>query len=147
MSKTTSLFHIVFATKSRKSTLSIHNRELLHRFINSEIAKKGCKLYRINSMPDHVHMLIDLNPEIALTDFVRDIKSYSSSWLKTRPEFPHFDGWCRGYYAASKSSEHINIVINYIQNQEEHHFGRSLEDELKAFYKKYDFAWHDSELS
>lgn len=106
-----------------------------------------CKLYRINSMCDHVHMLIDLNPAIALTDFVRDIKSLSSSWLKTRPEFPNFEGWGRGYYAASKSTEHMNIVIDYIIKQQEHHAVRNFVDELKAFYKKYQFNWHDDELS
>lgn len=92
-------------------------------------------------------MLIDLNPNISMTEFVRDIKSFSSAWLKKRPEFPNFEGWGRGYYAASKSVEHIDSVVNYIKNQQQHHIGKSFVDELKAFYNKYRFSWYDDELS
>ncbi len=72
-------------------------------------------------MEDHVHLLSDLHPSIALADFVREIKTSSSHWLKNNPRFPGFTGWADGYAALTYAWRDKDMIIEYIKNQREHH--------------------------
>ncbi len=75
-------YHIVFSTKNRENTLPLEIQETLFRYIWGFLKNKKCYLYRINTMEDHVHLLISLNPRIALSDLVRDLKVTSQSLVK-----------------------------------------------------------------
>ena len=64
------LYHLVFRTKdSRKTLVQEHSREL-YAYILGFIQNKNCFLYRINGMEEHIHILCDLHPKIALADYV-----------------------------------------------------------------------------
>ena len=146
MSKTISLFHVVFTTKGREATLDVDKSEMLHRFIWMLLKERKCYLYRINSMPEHVHLFFDLNPSLALSDVVRDIKAKSSNWMSTERISPLFRSWGRGYYAASKSVEHKETVIEYIKNQRVHHSVESFNEEIRWLYKRNGLMWHDDDM-
>ena len=72
-------------------------------------------------MEDHIHILSDLLPTIALADYIREIKTYSSHWLKSNPKFPAFDGWADGYAALTYAWIDKDKISDYISNQREHH--------------------------
>ena len=101
------------------------------------IKNKNCFLYRINGMEDHLHILCDLHPTIALADFMRDIKTSSSIWLKKSGKFPEFEGWADGYAALTYSWTDKEMIIDYIKNQQEHHKVESFEDELRRLLKEF----------
>lgn len=147
MSKVFSLHHVVFGTKGRECVLNPECREMLHSFIWHHLNESGCYMYRINSMPDHVHILFNLNPTKALSKVVGDIKAYSSAWMKKKGAFPLFKGWGEGYYAASISRSHQDDVIKYINNQQTHHGLTSYIDEMKRLYLKAGMQWFDDELT
>ena len=63
-------------------TIPEETSEYMYRYIWSIIKSRGCKLYRINGTCNHIHMLIELSPTMALSDLVRDIKQGSSKWAK-----------------------------------------------------------------
>jgi REP element-mobilizing transposase RayT len=48
---------------------------------------KNCKLHNINGVADHIHILCDLHPSIALVDLVKDIKVATSIWMKASGNF------------------------------------------------------------
>ena len=125
------LYHIVFRTKDSKRTLPLEVCDELYKYIWGIVRGKECVLYRINGMEEHVHMLTDLNPNIALADYVRDIKTSSSLWLKANPRFPHFDGWAAGYAALTYAWSDKDVVAAYIKNQREHHKTTTFADEYK----------------
>jgi REP element-mobilizing transposase RayT len=50
-------------------------------------------LYRINGMPDHLHLFVELAAKLSLSDFVRDLKTSTAKWLTNNPLFPYFQGW------------------------------------------------------
>ncbi|MEJ7678220.1 MAG: transposase [Segetibacter sp.] len=56
----------------------------------------NCRLYRINGMEEHIHIVCDLYPSILLADYIRDIKVSGSVWMKERGLFPYFKGWQDG---------------------------------------------------
>ncbi len=87
-------------------------------------------------MEDHLHILCDLHPTIALADYLRDIKTSSSIWLKQSGKFPDFEGWADGYAAFTYAWRDKEMIANYIKNQQEHHKRESFEDELKRLLKE-----------
>ncbi|MDR1709930.1 MAG: IS200/IS605 family transposase [Candidatus Accumulibacter sp.] len=115
------LCHIVFRTKEGHATLPLDACDELYGYIWSIVKNKGGKLFRINGMEDHIHILSDLPPTVALADFVREIKTYSSHWLKRNPAFQTFEGWADGYAALSYAWRDKDMIVAYIKNQREHH--------------------------
>ncbi len=104
--------------------------EHLYRFIWKELIDNQCKLLRIGGIPNHIHMLIELHPSVALSVLMQNVKSHTSAWLKKDGRFSHFDGWAGEYYAATVSASFKDAVIEYIKSQPEHHKRVSFDDEF-----------------
>jgi len=130
------LYHIVFRTKASEKTINQEHSADLHKYIWGIIKNKKCFLYRINSMEEHIHILSDLHPSVALADYIKDIKVSSSKWIKESGLFPNFRGWGIKYCALTYSYKEKNFIINYIKNQREHHKKESFQDEIKRFFKE-----------
>ena len=141
MSKTCILCHIVFGTKKRERTIEPTRKRELYGYINQIIKNRKCQTLRINGMEDHIHILLDLHPSIALADLVKSIKQLSSNWLKENWIFPMFNGWASGYYASSVGIENKEIVRQYIINQEEHHRNKSFGAELEYEIRRHGLKW------
>ena len=121
--------HVVFAVKHRERIIQKRHRAELYKYISGIIANKNHKLLAINGVADHVHILFGLNPSVALSDIVRDIKNNSSKFINEKRWMPgHFE-WQAGYGGFSYSRSQRSDVINYIENQEEHHRGNSFRSE------------------
>jgi putative transposase len=115
------IYQIVFSTKHREPTISETHCDQLNKYISGIIKNKGCKLYRINGVEDHLHIVSDLHPSVSLSDYVKDIKVASSIWMKEDRRFPKFRGWQDGYGAFTYSISEKERLINYVKNQKEHH--------------------------
>jgi putative transposase len=124
-------YQIVFGTKYREEAINPEHETELYKYIWGIINKKHCKLYRINGMADHIHILSDLHPSVCLADYVKDIKVASSIWMKECGKFPLFSGWQEGYGAFTYSVREIGVIINYIKKQKEHHKKERFTDEYK----------------
>lgn len=131
MSYTNLIYHIVIRTKNSQPTIDVSHERDLYAYIYGFAKAKSCILYRINGMPDHVHILISISPVIAISDFMRDLKTMTSKFLKqARDRFPLFQGWEREYYASSVSLTDKEKVRQYIINQKEHHKRVNFHEEL-----------------
>ncbi len=129
--------HIVFAVKNRDAMISREWKERIHQYITGIIQNQGHKLIAINSMPDHIHIFIGMQPNAALSDLVRDIKRDSTNFMnneiKPRGKF----GWQEGFGAFSYSHSQIDSVVKYVINQEEHHRKRTFQEEYEAMLKEF----------
>ncbi|GAA4161620.1 IS200/IS605 family transposase [Chryseobacterium ginsenosidimutans] len=130
-------YQIVFSTKHRKPVLNIEYEDQLYKYIWGIVKNKNCTLYRINGMPDHIHLFTDLHPSVSLSSFVKDIKVSSNLWIKQSGLFPDFEEWQTGYDAFTYSEREKDMIINYIKNQKEHHKNESFEDEYKNLLKSH----------
>ena len=143
------LYQIVFGTKHRAHTLS-GDREILFRFIAGILKNKKCRVYAINGVENHLHILTHLHPSLALADLVKDIKLASSKFIKEQKIFKDFDGWQTGYSAFTYSQDRKEILINYIRKQEEHHRKKSFMEEytelLKEHWIEYDEKYLRDEM-
>ncbi|MCX6303789.1 MAG: transposase [Bacteroidetes bacterium] len=93
------LYHLVFRTKYSYKTLNPIYAKELYAYVSGFVKNKNCVLYRINGVENHLHILCDLHPSIALADFIRDLKTSTSIWLKQSGKFHDFQGWAEGYAA------------------------------------------------
>lgn len=146
MSKVIALYHIVFCTKNRKQTITNEYREDVYRFIWNIVKEYKCELKRISGTPNHIHMMIDLNPMVALSNLMRDVKAKSSGWMARDSRFKKFEGWAREYYAATLSYEHRDAVIEYIKFQQAHHNVESFDDELDKLLKPIGLQMYKDDL-
>lgn len=67
--------HIVFAVKGRQNLISKNKKNEIYKYITGIITHQKQKLIAINGMPDHIHILVGIKPNISISDLVRDIKS------------------------------------------------------------------------
>lgn len=139
-------YHIVFGTKYRKQTIPDVHCQLLYKYIWGIIEHKKCKLYRINGSTDHLHLLVDIHPTIALSTFVKDLKVSSSIWLKSQPEFRNFEGWAEGFGAFTISHDNRAGIIEYIKNQKEHHKTFSFKDEYRKMLEEFDIEFKEEDI-
>ncbi|MCL1919996.1 MAG: IS200/IS605 family transposase [Kiritimatiellaeota bacterium] len=133
MSYTKLLYHVVFRTKYGKNTIPEQHEKELYAYILGIINNKKSKLYRIGGIENHLHLLIDIHPTFAVSDFMKELKEYSSKWLTKNPNFPDFEGWAVSFAAFSYNLSDKQKIINYIINQKEHHRRVSFEEEYRQF--------------
>ena len=132
MSHISLTYHIVWRTKYSQATICEEHEIELYRYITGICTNKKSKLYRINSMPDHVHICVEITPTIAISEFMQVLKQETSKWMKTHPEwFPDFQAWGNGYAAFGYSAKERPGIIRYIMNQKNHHKKSNLKDEYE----------------
>lgn len=110
-------YQIVFRTKSNKHALTEEHCDELYKYISGIIKNKNCTIYRINGVSDHIHIVCDLHPSVALADLIKDIKIASNIWMKNSGKFPDFNGWSDGYGAFTYSIKEKDRLIEYVKNQ------------------------------
>ena len=137
MSYTNNIYHIVVRTKNSLRTIPEDHERELYAYIYNYMKTYNCVLYRVNGMPDHIHILMGLHPTIALADFMRNFKTSTSKFLKSHPEsFPMFEGWGTDYFAATKGADKKETVRQYIMRQKEHHKKESSREEILRFCRE-----------
>jgi putative transposase len=130
------LVHLVFATKNRAAIITPTIKPKLEGYMVGILKNLKVYLHRLNSVGDHTHMLVDLPATMALADLVRKLKANSSKHMN---EDGHPFAWQRGYGGFSISQSHIDMVVEYIRNQEKHHEKVTLGEELSRLMEKYGF--------
>jgi putative transposase len=134
------LYHIVFCTHNRQNTIPADQQEALYKYIWGVITKRKGVLYRINGTENHIHILSDLHPTIALSDFVKEIKTASNKWMKESGNYPQFSSWAEGCCELTYTYRDKEMITNYIKNQKEHHKIFSFEDEYRSLLKEHGIA-------
>ena len=133
--------HAVWGTKSRTPFMQNKNKRItLFKHIKSNAKEKKIYLDFINGEADHVHCLISLACDQNIAQVMKLLKGESSHYANKEKLFDAEFDWADDYYAASVSQSHVEIVRNYIKNQEEHHRNKSFTEECEEFMVKYGFT-------
>jgi REP element-mobilizing transposase RayT len=137
---------IVFAVKGRENLISPNKREELHKYITGIVENKGQKMMAIFAMPDHIHILVSIEPNIAISDLVRDIKANSSRFINDSKWVKGKFYWQEGFGAFSYAKSQIADVVNYILNQEERHKKGSFRQEYTSLLEKFEIEYNEKYL-
>ena len=146
MANTYTQIHIqsVFAVQNRNCVIGKAWKEELYKYITGIIQNHNHKVLAINGMPDHVHNLFGFRPTQSLSDLMQDIKGDSSKWINTKGFLRSKFSWQEGYGAFSYSKSHVNNVIRYIQNQEEHHRKKTFNEEYLDMLRKFEIDFNEA---
>lgn len=107
---------VVYAVMGRQCLIGNEWKDELYKYITGIVREQNQRLYVINGMPDHVHILLSLKPTITISDLVRDIKSNSSKFINEKEWVRGKFQWQEGFGAFSYGHSQIDSVINYINN-------------------------------
>ena len=132
--------HIVFSTKDRLKLIPKEKQARTWGYLAGICHELEIYVHEIGGMEDHVHMLIQLPPTIALSNAVSKIKASSSKWMGRR------FAWQRGYGGFGVSKSTLNDVVRYIRNQEEHHRKRSYKQEFIALLEKHGIRYDPEDI-
>ena len=138
--------HLIFATKYRENIIKQTDLSELYAYITGILNHIDCPMICIGGTTNHVHVLCVLNKNMALSKMVEEVKRSSSKWIKSKEPFYRQFGWQNGYGAFSVSQSKVEIVVKYIQNQEEHHKKMLFVDELKMFLREYGVEYKEEYL-
>ena len=141
--------HVVFAVQERACLIKPEWKEDLFKYIAGIFKNQGVKLIAIGGVKDHIHILFGLNPKIAISDLIRDVKANSSKFINEKGFVRGKFYWQEGFGAFSYSRSQIDEVAKYILDQERRHTGKTFKDEyinlLNRFEVEYDerylFNW------
>ena len=121
--------HLVFATKNRNAIIGKEWKDDLEKYITGVIQNQKHKMLAIKSVSDHIHIFIGYNVNQLLPKFVEEIKTSSNKWIKENKLSPYKFEWQNGYGGFSHSHSQVEVVSNYIMNQEEHHRKKTFREE------------------
>jgi REP element-mobilizing transposase RayT len=97
----------------------------------------GYETLRVGGVADHVHILSTLPRTLSQAEMIERIKKTSSKWIKSIDA--RFRGffWQRGYGVFSVSPSQVDTVLQYIENQKEHHRTRTFQEEYRELLRKH----------
>ena len=113
-------YHIVWCPKYRRKVLVDTVAVRLKELISSMSQEFQVELIDLEVMPDHVHLLVDVDPQFGVHNFIKRIKGRTSRIL--RQEFPHLTTklptlWTNSYFVSTVGGAPLTIVKKYIESQ------------------------------
>lgn len=115
--------HLVFVTKYRHPVFTGAHLVRLEEIMRAVCADFECELAEFNGEDNHVHLLVDFPPKVAVSRLVNSLKGVSSRRL--RQEFPELVRhywraqrlWSGSYFAGSVGGAPLSVVKQYIEQQ------------------------------
>ena len=113
-------YHVIFCPKYRRKILTNEIYDRLLEIFAETAEKHQFKIIEQEIMPDHVHLLIDVNPRFGIMQAVTKLKAVSSRQL--RKEFPSLKTrlpslWTRSTFISSVGAVTLEVVKRYIEEQ------------------------------
>jgi len=113
-------YHIVFCPKYQRKVLVSPIDGRIKELILEKQDEYGYTVIEMEVMPDHVHLLLDVDPRIGIDTVVHKIKGYTAHTI--RKEYPWMKSrlpslWTRSRFIASVGSVSLEVVKQYIEEQ------------------------------
>jgi putative transposase len=113
-------FHVVWCPKYRRKVIGGAMDVRLKEIIREVCAERDAPIVELQTMPDHVHLLVSCDPQYGIHRLVKQIKGRSSRLL--RDEFPYLKSrmptlWTNSYFVATVGGATPEAVKRYVENQ------------------------------
>jgi putative transposase len=115
-------YHVVWCPKYRRKVLVNNVERRLKELIKEVCEKRQTEIIELEVMPDHVHLLTEVDPQYGIHRLIKEIKGYSSRML--RKEFKHLTTrlptlWTNSYFVSTVGGVQLSVIKQYIENQKE----------------------------
>ena len=113
-------YHVVWFPKYRRKVITGAVDERLKQIIRDVCAERAAPIVELETMPDHVHLLVVCDPQYGIHRLVKQIKGRSSRLL--RQEFPSLRRrlptlWTNSYFVATVGGATLEVVKRYVESQ------------------------------
>lgn len=139
-------YHIVCVVKRRENLIDASWKDDVYKYISGIITNQHQKLYIINGMPDHIHILVSCKPNMILSNLVKEIKEHSTKYINAQKFTSEKFSWQEGFGAFTVSCRNVDQVVSYIKNQEEHHKVKTFREEYIDFLKEQNIDFEEKYL-
>lgn len=113
-------YHVIWCPKYRRKVLVNGVDKRLKQIVTRETENMNAELIELEVMPDHVHLLCEVDPQFGLHRYVKRIKGVSSrllrqefAWLRSR--LPTL--WTNSYFVATVGGAPLAVIKQYVENQ------------------------------
>jgi len=137
-------YHVVFSTKERRPFLTEPLQDAMRGFMGGIARHNKFQLVGSGSMPDHVHLLLTLPADLALSKAVQLIKGGSSKWFRETHD-RHFN-WQEGYGGFTVSHSMVPRTLAYLRNQKVHHRKMDFVSEYRLLLEKHGIKYEERYL-
>jgi putative transposase len=125
--------HFVWHTKSSLPLLAPEIEIATHRFLKQKLINlPGAFVHQIGGTENHVHLAVTLAPTILISELIGQLKGASSHEInQVIGKGKKVLEWQTGYGVVSFGTGDLKWVVDYIQNQREHHAKRTVHERLE----------------
>lgn len=113
-------YHVVWCTKYKRKVLTNGVDARLNELLLEYAKKLSVDILEMEIMPDHVHILMEVDPQFGVHKAVKSLKGYTSKIL--REEFPYLRTkiptlWTNSYFVSTVGGAPLEVIKQYIENQ------------------------------
>jgi len=124
-------YHIVFAPKYRRKVFYGQKKVAIGKILRQLCEWKGINIIEAEVCPDHIHMLVEIPPKMAVSGFVGYLKGKSSTLIyeqfgELKYKYKNRSFWCKGYYVDTVGKNTSRIAENIRNQLEEDKLGDQL---------------------
>ena len=124
--------HFNWHTKGDHPTLQGQVEDLAHAFLREKAGRiKGARLHALGGADTHVHLALEIEPFVAISDLVQELKGATAHEINRRMGHKALE-WQRGYGVVSFGRRNLPWVRDYVERQREHHAHGSVQPRLEA---------------
>ena len=114
-------YHIVFAPKYRRRVFYGEKTEAIGKILRQLCEWKGVNIIEAEACPDHIHMLVEIPPKIAVSSFMGYLKGKSATMIyeqfpELKYKYRNREFWCKGYYVDT-AGKNAHRIQEYIKHQ------------------------------
>lgn len=113
-------YHVIWCPKYRRKVLEKGIDVRLKEIIIDTCKETSSEILEMEIMPDHVHLLIEVDPQYGIHKLIKKVKGRSSHFL--RREFPKLKSrlptlWSNSYFVTTVGGAPLEIIKSYIEGQ------------------------------
>ena len=114
-------YHLVWPTHENEPLLLATSAPHVHALIRQRVQTLGGTLYAVGGQPDHVHLVVAVPPQIALSLFVGQVKSWTTRRINRDAILSERFAWHQSYGVVTFDRARLPYVIAYVEEQATHH--------------------------
>jgi REP element-mobilizing transposase RayT len=125
--------HIVWHTKQNLPSITPEIQEVIYSSVRKKCGQEGVFLFALGGIEDHLHFVVKIPPTILIAKWIGQLKGGSSFDVNQIVSGAEF-AWQEGYGVVSFREKELGMVVDYTQNQREHHSSGRLYQNLERIY-------------
>jgi REP element-mobilizing transposase RayT len=106
--------------------------------MNGIVVQQQHHLFAINGVANHLHLLVSMNPRQSPSELMYYLKRSSSIWINNEKLCSGRFSWQEGFGGFSYGKSQISSLVQYIQNQEIHHYKQTFSEEYQHFLRLFE---------